>query len=138
MSAKCVFEDEAISVDNDYRWVKAAWEKITRNGAGGTHAIRLADRTAERYACRWCIDKRAVAHVQHTDVPKDCRCMFCDGAITIATDYREVSGWERLWRGGAGGTNGLRLRVTLGRYACHECIDKQADGVAAEQQALAI
>lgn len=42
----------------DVRFV-TGWEEITRNGAGGTHAIRAPDRSANRFMCRFCIDKLA-------------------------------------------------------------------------------
>lgn len=47
-----------IVAERDVRFV-TGWEAITRNGAGGTHAIRAPDRSAERFMCRFCIDKLA-------------------------------------------------------------------------------
>jgi len=56
--AVCEFCGNAISMDRDYRLV-TGWERLSRNGAGGTHAIRVPNRTAERYACMFCVDKLA-------------------------------------------------------------------------------
>jgi hypothetical protein len=47
-----------INPDADYRFV-TGWERISRNGAGGTHAIRGPDRSTERFLCRFCVDKLA-------------------------------------------------------------------------------
>jgi hypothetical protein len=57
MSPTCEFCQAPISVGADYRIV-TGWERIQRN-AGGTNAIRLPDRTSERFACRFCIDRQS-------------------------------------------------------------------------------
>jgi hypothetical protein len=63
-------------------------------------------------------------------------CEFCHRPISLGADYRLVTGWERIARS-AGGTNAIRLPDrTVERFACRWCIDKQASGLAIEQQAL--
>jgi len=54
----CEMCGRAIMEENDYRWV-GGWERISRNGAGGTHAIRIPDRSSARRGCMFCIDKAA-------------------------------------------------------------------------------
>lgn len=53
----CEFCGEPIEEGRDYRHV-GGWERIQRS-AGGTNAIRLPERSEQRFACRWCIDKQA-------------------------------------------------------------------------------
>jgi hypothetical protein len=53
----CEICDQPIDTQRDYRLV-TGWERITRS-AGGTNAIRVPDRTAQRFACMFCIDKLA-------------------------------------------------------------------------------
>lgn len=66
MSPICSFCNEPIREQSDYRQV-TGWERIQR-AAGGTNAIRLPDRSAQRYACQWCIEKQAhgIAYAQQS------------------------------------------------------------------------
>jgi hypothetical protein len=54
----CEMCGRQIMEENDYRWV-GGWERISRNGAGGTHAIRTPDRTSPRRGCMFCVDRAA-------------------------------------------------------------------------------
>jgi hypothetical protein len=66
------------------------------------------------------------------------KCVFCGEPISVLTDYRQVVGWERIQRS-AGGTNAIRLPDrTSQRFACRFCVDRQASGLAAAQQALPV
>ena len=66
------------------------------------------------------------------------RCVFCQRLVSVETDYRQVTGWERVIRG-VGGTNAIRVPDrSAERYACRFCVDKLASGVAIEQQILAL
>ena len=47
-----------INEATDFRRV-TGYERISRNGAGGTHAIRAPDRTSEEFMCMFCVDKLA-------------------------------------------------------------------------------
>lgn len=49
---------DPIAEETGYRLV-TGWERISRNGAGGTHAIRAPDRSAQRFMCMFCIGKLA-------------------------------------------------------------------------------
>ena len=55
---KCEGCGKAISESIDYRQV-TGWERISRNGDGGTHAIRAPDRSAQRFMCMFCCGKLA-------------------------------------------------------------------------------
>jgi hypothetical protein len=85
--------------------------------------------------------KRAeVAPVE--DPPEERRgpvCEICKRAINEAIDYRTVTGWERISRGGAGGTHAIRAPDrTAERFACMFCVDKLANGVSPQQETLAL
>lgn len=62
------------------------------------------------------------------------KCEFCSREISTARDYQLVKGYERKRDGG--GTNALRLREPLGKWACKFCIDKEAKGIGASQEGL--
>jgi hypothetical protein len=61
-------------------------------------------------------------------------CEFCSRPISTTRDYQLVEGYERKRDGG--GTNALRLRRPKGKWACMFCIDKEAKGIAANQEGL--
>lgn len=60
-------------------------------------------------------------------------CVHCGEPIDAARDYRIVTGYERISRGGQGGTNAIRAPRRTERYGCARCVDKLASGVAIEQ-----
>lgn len=69
-------------------------------------------------------------------------CQFCEEPINAATDYRDVSGQERMQRptnggGNAGGTNGIRLPDRSSpRRACSDCVDRLARGLSVGQESF--
>jgi hypothetical protein len=68
--------------------------------------------------------------------PTGATCEFCDETIKTVTDFRLVTGWERIYRG-QGGTNGIRCPDrTAQRYACMFCIDRLSQGLSPHQQSL--
>jgi hypothetical protein len=65
--------------------------------------------------------------------PAGALCMHCGNAISTATDYRIVTGYERIYRG-QGGTNGIRCPDRSAEsYACMWCVDKLANGLSPHQ-----
>lgn len=55
--ATCAFCGSPINIDRDYRQV-TGFERITRS-QGGTNAVRLPDRSVQRFACKYCVDRQA-------------------------------------------------------------------------------
>lgn len=67
------------------------------------------------------------------------RCDMCGKLINEQIDYRQVTGWERITRGGAGGTNAIRAPDrSAEKFGCMFCIGKLADGVSPAQQTLVV
>ncbi len=63
-------------------------------------------------------------------------CVMCGAEIlSERTAFRKVIGYER--HRDQGGTNAVRLRQVTDEWACPSCVDKEAMGVSAHQQALA-
>lgn len=60
---RCEICSEPINPDRDYRLV-TGWERISR-AQGGTNAIRAPNRSAERYACMFCVEKLAAGVSPH-------------------------------------------------------------------------
>jgi hypothetical protein len=54
----CATCGDSIREEADYREVTGR-ERITRNGAGGTNALRCPDRSAEVFYCKLCTDRAA-------------------------------------------------------------------------------
>ena len=78
-----------------------------------------------------------VAPVDETAPPPGAHCEGCKRVINEATDFRFVTGWERISRNGQGGTNGVRVPDrTAERFMCMFCTDKVAAGVSLQQQTL--
>ena len=62
-------------------------------------------------------------------------CIFCGQQVAANSDYRQVTGWERISRP-AGGTNAIRVPERSQVFACRWCVDKLASGIALGQQTL--
>jgi hypothetical protein len=78
-----------------------------------------------------------VAPVDETAAPGGAFCEGCHRPVNEATDYRRVTGWERITRNGAGGTHAIRAPDrTSEEFMCMFCVDKLANGVSLQQQTL--
>ena len=72
------------------------------------------------------------------EVASGARCEGCGRLVDEATDYRRVTGWERISRS-AGGTNAIRAPDrSAEEFMCMFCTDKVANGVSLQQETLAI
>ncbi len=72
-----------------------------------------------------CLTCDAADRPPPTDGPS---CLFCGDAVdpNARTTYREVVGWTRPRT--AGGTNAIRLRRELHRFACSACVSTRSSG----------
>lgn len=78
-----------------------------------------------------------VAPVDEQATPPGAKCDGCKRVINEATDYRHVSGYERISRNGAGGTHAIRVPDRTSEvFMCMFCVDKLATGVSLQQQTL--
>jgi hypothetical protein len=85
------------------------------------------------------VRKADIAPVDETTPEPGARCEMCKRLINEAIDYRTVTGWERISRGGAGGTHAIRAPDrSAERFACMFCVDKLANGVSPNQETLGV
>jgi hypothetical protein len=116
--------DEHRNVIASFRAATAleARDEFRRNGLSGARVVRAE-----------------VAPVDPDAVPAGMVCEQCGDPVVEATGYRLVTGWERISRNGAGGTHAIRAPDrSAQRFMCMFCINKLADGVSPQQQALLV